>query len=128
MTCTRRTAALGAASLLFAPAIVRAESLMRLRGVTVAPIEPVYLGFNDRLRLYHQFGLVLPARVYSWPSLFEQGRQVRLRTCLASFPSSPRSAESRSTIRHGCSISSSTVFVGSPTPSPGACCRRTATG
>ena len=74
---TRRTAALAAAGILFAPAVVRAESLMRLRGIVVPPVEPVYLGFVDRLRLYHQHGLVLPARVYSAPSIFLQGIRVR---------------------------------------------------
>jgi len=74
---TRRTAAVAAAGLLFAHAIVRADSLMRLRGIAVPPIEPVHYGFNDRLRLYHEYGLVLPGRVYSWPSIFQQGKQVR---------------------------------------------------
>ena len=77
---TRRTVALAAAGLLFAPAIVRAGSLMRLRGIVVPPVEPVeevYYGFVDRLRLYTEYGLVLPARVYSKPSIFEQGTQVR---------------------------------------------------
>jgi hypothetical protein len=70
---TRRTAALAAAGMLFAPAIVQAGNLMRIRGVLI----PVYFGFVDRLRLYHQYGLVLPARVYSHPSIFQQGKQVR---------------------------------------------------
>ena len=76
---TRRTAALAAAGLMLAPTVVRAGSLMRLRGdvVVVPPVEPVYLGFVDRLRLYHEHGLVLPARVYSEPSLFAQAEQVR---------------------------------------------------
>lgn len=74
---SRRTFALATAGLVCAPAIVRAETLMRLRGITVPPIEPVYYGFTDRLRLYHEYGIVLPARVYSWPSVFEQGKRVR---------------------------------------------------
>jgi hypothetical protein len=74
---TRRTAALAAAGILFAPAVVRAESLMHLRGVLIPPVEPVHLGFVDRLRLYHEYGIVLPARIYSHPSIFLQGKQVR---------------------------------------------------
>jgi hypothetical protein len=61
---TRRTVTLAAAGLIFAPAVVRAKSLMRLRGVTV-PIEPVHYGFVDRLRLYTKYGIELPAQVYS---------------------------------------------------------------
>lgn len=76
-TITRRAATLAAAGVLFAPAVVRAESLMRLRGVLIPPVEPVYYGFVDRLWLYHEYGLVLPARVYSHPSIFLQGKQVR---------------------------------------------------
>jgi hypothetical protein len=56
---------------------VRPESLMHLRGVFIPRIEPVHLGFVDRLRLYHEYGIVLPARIYSHPSLFLQGKQVR---------------------------------------------------
>jgi hypothetical protein len=47
-----RTVAVGATGLVLAPAVVRAEVLMRLRGVIVPPIEPVYYGFLERLRLY----------------------------------------------------------------------------
>jgi hypothetical protein len=47
---TRRKLLVGAAaSLLCAPAIVRAGSLMAVRGVIV-PVQPIYWGFIDRLR------------------------------------------------------------------------------
>jgi hypothetical protein len=47
---TRRKLLIGAsASLLCAPAIVRASSLMAIRGVIV-PVQPIYYGFVDRLR------------------------------------------------------------------------------
>jgi hypothetical protein len=48
---TRRTAALAATGILFAPAVVRAESLMHLCGILIPPVEPVHLGFVDRADL-----------------------------------------------------------------------------
>ena len=58
---TRRTAALAATGALFAPAVVRAQSLMRLRGIVMPPVEPVYYGFLDRLR-QHAGGVIAALR------------------------------------------------------------------
>lgn len=49
---TRRTILIGAAaSLICAPSVVRAASLMPIRGVIV-PANQIYMGFVDRLRLH----------------------------------------------------------------------------
>ena len=51
MLTRRRIFVGGVASLICAPAIVRAESLMPIRALIV-PIQPVYWGFIDRLRFH----------------------------------------------------------------------------
>jgi hypothetical protein len=66
---TRRAALMqGAAALLCAPAIVRAESLMQLRGIVLptlpaAPLlgpEHLIFGFCDRLMWHYERGVTLP--------------------------------------------------------------------
>jgi len=51
MLTRRRSFVAGVASLICAPAIVRAESLMPIRALIV-PMEPIHAGFVERLRFH----------------------------------------------------------------------------